>query len=56
VQVFDQAVEDLAVLVLDARHAPKGAGAFDVAGGFRAGDRLVVFTDPVLDMAAPLAE
>jgi hypothetical protein len=55
-QVFDQVVKGLPVLFFDLRHAPKAAGAFGVAAGFRGRDRLLVFTDPVVDMAAPLGE
>lgn len=55
-QLFDQAVERLPILFFDPRHAPKAAGAFQVAVGFRDGDRLLVFIDPVVDETAVLSE
>ena len=55
-QLFDQAVEGLAFLLLDARHAAKAGGAVSVAGGFRGRDRLLVLREPVFDVAAVLCE
>src|ERR1700758_1154394 len=55
-QVLDEILQGLAVLLFDVLHAPQGGGAFGVTGGLRGGDRLVVFGDPVVNVAAALGE
>ncbi len=49
-------VENLPILFFDPRHAPKAVGGIDVAVGFRSGDRLLIFIDPVVDETAALNE
>jgi hypothetical protein len=55
-QVFDETVQGMPVIFVEARHAPQAARTFGVAGGFRDGDRLPVFTDPVVTVATALDE
>jgi hypothetical protein len=55
-QLFDETVNDVPVLFFDARLAPQAAGAFGVAGSLCDDDRLLVFADPVVALAATLGE
>ena len=55
-QVFDQAIDNLSILLFDAQQGPEAARAFDVAVAFSDGDRLLVFADPVVTNTAALGE
>jgi hypothetical protein len=56
VQVFDQAIDNLSILLFDAQQGPEAGRAFDVAFAFSDGDRLLAFVDPVVTNTAALGE
>src|SRR5580693_2180425 len=56
VQIFDQAIDNLSILLFDAQQGPEAGRAFDVAVAFSDGDRLLAFVDPVVTNTAALGE